>query len=93
MWLVSSSLSFAAGPPIGGLLITGFGWRAICFINVPLALCGMTLARRYATETHGARERPLDAPGRGLAVGSPAAASLTGFVVVETAVLCAWMER
>jgi DHA2 family methylenomycin A resistance protein-like MFS transporter len=68
MWLFGSSMSFAAGPLVGGLLIAGFGWRAIFFINVPLALSGMTLARLYATETRGARERPIDAPGQVLAV-------------------------
>src|ERR1700761_2501791 len=70
MWLFGSSLSFAAGPLVGGLLISGFGWRAIFFINVPLALTGMTLARLYASETHGARERPIDGPGQVLAVAS-----------------------
>jgi DHA2 family methylenomycin A resistance protein-like MFS transporter len=70
MWLFGSSMSFAAGPLIGGLLIAGFGWRAIFFINVPLALSGMTLARLYATETRGARERPIDYPGQVLAVAT-----------------------
>ncbi|HET9123330.1 MAG TPA: MFS transporter [Solirubrobacteraceae bacterium] len=67
-WMAGSSVSFAAGPLIGGVLIAAFGWRAIFFINVPLALSGIALARLYARETHAARERPIDVPGQVLAV-------------------------
>lgn len=52
---VSAGLMFfaapALGPAIGGLLISGFGWRSVFLINVPIglaALAGAVAARRPA---------------------------------------------
>ncbi|WP_294734988.1 MFS transporter [uncultured Pseudomonas sp.] len=42
-----SAMGTALGPSIGGVLIAGFGWRALFFITVPLGLLTFTLARRY----------------------------------------------
>ena len=42
-----SAIGTALGPSLGGLLISGFGWRAIFLISVPLGLATGLLARRY----------------------------------------------
>lgn len=42
-----SAMGTALGPSIGGVLIAGFGWRALFFITVPLGLLTFALARRY----------------------------------------------
>lgn len=42
-----SAIGTAMGPSLGGLLIDGFGWRAIFFITVPLGLLTLVLAHRY----------------------------------------------
>jgi MFS family permease len=42
-----SAMGTALGPSIGGVLIAGFGWRALFFITVPLGLLTVALARRY----------------------------------------------
>jgi EmrB/QacA subfamily drug resistance transporter len=41
----------ALGPAVGGLLISGFGWRSVFLINVPIglaALAGAAVARRQS---------------------------------------------
>src|SRR5215211_5257130 len=38
VWAAGSSVSFAAGPVLGGLLIEQAGWRSIFVLNLPLAL-------------------------------------------------------
>jgi len=47
LWSAIVSLSAASGPLVGGMLITGFGWRAIFWLNLPLGLLGMWLTRRH----------------------------------------------
>jgi MFS family permease len=42
-----SAVGTALGPSLGGILIAGFGWRAIFLVNVPLGLLTFVLARRY----------------------------------------------
>jgi EmrB/QacA subfamily drug resistance transporter len=41
-----SAIGTALGPSLGGVLITGLGWRAIFLVNVPLALLTFFLAHR-----------------------------------------------
>ena len=42
-----SAIGTALGPSLGGLLISGLGWRAIFLVNVPLGLLAFVLAYRY----------------------------------------------
>jgi len=42
-----SAIGTALGPSLGGVLIAGFGWRAIFFVNVPLGILAFLLAYRY----------------------------------------------
>jgi len=42
-----SAIGTALGPSLGGLLISGLGWRAIFLINVPLGTLTLLLALRY----------------------------------------------
>jgi MFS family permease len=49
-----SAMGTALGPSLGGMLIAGFGWRALFFITVPLGLLTFALARRYLrVDRHG----------------------------------------
>lgn len=41
-----SAVGTALGPSLGGLLIAGFGWRSMFFINLPLGLLTLLLAWR-----------------------------------------------
>lgn len=42
-----SAIGTAFGPSLGGILISGFGWRAIFLVNVPLGILTVLLAYRY----------------------------------------------
>ncbi|MGY0231761.1 MFS transporter [Longispora urticae] len=49
-----SAVGTALGPSLGGVLIAGFGWRALFLVNVPLGIATLLLAHRHL---------PVDRPG------------------------------
>jgi EmrB/QacA subfamily drug resistance transporter len=57
------SLGVTAGPTLGGFLTESLGWRWIFFVNVPLGLIGLLVARRLFRFGSGARTRRFDLPG------------------------------
>ncbi|MGV7209814.1 MFS transporter [Oxalobacteraceae bacterium A2-2] len=44
-WSALAGCSSSFGPLIGGILVHGFGWRSVFWINVPLGLVGVAMAR------------------------------------------------
>jgi MFS family permease len=58
------------GPPIGGFITTYASWRFIFFLNVPLAVLGLTLALLYIHLPAGEEKRPFDFPGFVLSVAT-----------------------
>jgi EmrB/QacA subfamily drug resistance transporter len=56
LWGATAGVATLVGPILGGLLVDGFGWEWIFFINVPVGLVGFALAWRLvptlATNTH-----------------------------------------
>ncbi len=61
-----SAVGTALGPTLGGVLIAGFGWRAIFLVNLPLGLAAYFLARRCLPtdrEAAPARQSGFDIPG------------------------------
>jgi DHA2 family methylenomycin A resistance protein-like MFS transporter len=63
IWAGIGSLALPAGPLLGGLLISAFGWRAIFLINVPIVTLAFVAAASIVEESTARRSRPLDAPG------------------------------
>src|SRR5215813_12426944 len=61
-WGGIGGLGAALGPLAGGALTGSVGWRAIFWLNVPLGLVLMPLARVRLAETYGPRRR-LDLAG------------------------------
>jgi EmrB/QacA subfamily drug resistance transporter len=55
-------LGLTAGPPLGGWLIAALSWRAVFFINLPIALLVVTLGGLTLPRTGGASAR-FDAAG------------------------------
>lgn len=56
-----SAIGTSLGPSFGGVLIAGFGWRAIFLINIPLGLLSFLLAQHYLPVEH--QEMKSDRPG------------------------------
>jgi MFS transporter, DHA2 family, methylenomycin A resistance protein len=82
LWTAAGSISIAAGPIVGGLLIAAFGWRSIFWVNVPLCVAGVLATLAWIDDVKPQR-RPdapahaggVDLPGQALAI-----IALTAFV-------------
>jgi MFS transporter, DHA2 family, methylenomycin A resistance protein len=66
-WGAIAGIGAAAGPIIGGLLVTAWSWRGVFFLNLPFAVAAMALTRRAVPATEP-RPRDLDLPGQLLGV-------------------------
>jgi EmrB/QacA subfamily drug resistance transporter len=74
-WAAFSALTTALGPLIGGGLVDLWSWRAIFFINVPLAAIAFGITLRHVPESRGADEgAAVDWRGGGLVTAGLAAA-------------------
>lgn len=61
-WAGAGAIAAAVGPPLGGWLVDAIGWRAIFFVNLPVALLAIGIAWRFVAES-AQGELPLDWPG------------------------------
>ena len=66
IWSGIGGLAVAMGPLVGGAIIESISWQWIFWVNVPVGLALLPLARRGLAESHGPAGR-LDLPGVGLA--------------------------
>lgn len=67
-WSGSTAMTTALGPVIGGWLIEHVSWRAVFFLNLPLALAVLLLVARYVPESRNEEEsKQLDLSGAALA--------------------------
>ncbi|SED56167.1 drug resistance transporter, EmrB/QacA subfamily [Pseudomonas mohnii] len=79
-----SAIGTAMGPSLGGLLIGGFGWRAMFLMMLPLGLVTLLLAYRYLpadqrkADTVGSGFDPLGSLLLGLTLGAYALAMTLG---------------
>jgi MFS family permease len=83
MWGGIVGLAVAAGPVVGGAVVSGIDWHWIFWLNVPLGLALMPLAWRRLTESYGPRPQ-LDLPGLALA-GAGALGVTWGLIRANTA--------
>ena len=47
-WAAAGAITTALGPPLGGWLVDAVGWRAIFYINIPIAAAALVMAYRIA---------------------------------------------
>ena len=69
-WSGLSAITTALGPVIGGWLIEHVSWRAVFFINVPLAFLVILISFRYVAENSDRDKAPIDWLGASLAAVS-----------------------
>ncbi|MBA0048472.1 MFS transporter [Mycobacterium sp. NPDC050853] len=50
----------AAGPLLGGLLVTHYGWQSIFLVNIPVGVVALVIAARHLPETRADETRPVD---------------------------------
>jgi MFS family permease len=66
-WLtVPALIGPVVGPLVGGFITTYFHWRWIFWINVPIAILGLTLVTLFIPVRSEPRPPPFDWPGFGL---------------------------
>jgi len=75
-WAGASAITTALGPAVGGFLVDSFGWRAAFWINLPLAVAVVALARAHVPESRSPSAGPLDLGGGALAVAAAALLTL-----------------
>ena len=68
VWGATGGLAAALGPSLGALLIEAFSWRAVFYVNVPVAAASLLLGTRVLTESRAGR-----ASGRVDVIGVPLA--------------------
>jgi EmrB/QacA subfamily drug resistance transporter len=51
LWGGIGALAVATGPSLGAVLITGFGWRAAFYVNLPVGLVAWFTGRRVLVES------------------------------------------
>jgi EmrB/QacA subfamily drug resistance transporter len=52
-WAGFTALTTALGPVLGGALVDVLSWRAVFFINLPLAVVALVIAQRHVPESYG----------------------------------------
>src|SRR6478735_8936801 len=70
IWSTVSSLGFAAGPLIGGVMLDHFWWGAIFLVNIPVAVVGLVAVVRLVPESRDPRGARPDLVGAVLSTPS-----------------------
>jgi EmrB/QacA subfamily drug resistance transporter len=63
IWAAVNGAASAAGPVIGGLLTSNFGWRWIYLVNLPVCAVAVLLTLRTVRESRDPSPRRIDLPG------------------------------
>ncbi|WP_107501137.1 DHA2 family efflux MFS transporter permease subunit [Streptomyces xinghaiensis] len=68
IWAAVSALGFAAGPVVGGLVLSHYWWGAIFLVNIPVVLFALAAAAVLVPETRDPAAGRPDLPGAALSV-------------------------
>jgi EmrB/QacA subfamily drug resistance transporter len=83
-WSSLTSVAAAIGPIAGGWLVQVASWRAVFFLNVPIAAAVVAIALRKVPETRNPSAKRLDVPGA-IAATVGLAALVYGLIEVPAA--------
>ncbi len=64
LWAAVFGVSMAAGPLVGGALVSAVGWRSVFWINLPVIAVALVLTALFVPESRAERPRRLDGPGQ-----------------------------
>jgi EmrB/QacA subfamily drug resistance transporter len=62
-WSTVLGIAVAAGPPVGGIITSSFGWRWAFLVNVPIGIALIVLAFTAVHESRDPEARRLDVAG------------------------------
>ncbi|WP_163510038.1 MFS transporter [Fodinicola acaciae] len=82
VWTATGGAAMAAGPLVGGLLTSTFGWRSAFYVNAPIGIAGLLAMAR--TPRSAARPVPFDLPGQLSAVVGMAAVT---YAVIQRSIV------
>jgi len=68
VWGSVVGITVAAGPVLGGVLVSAIGWRSVFWVNVPVGIAAIWLTQRFVPESRADRPRAFDPYGQGLIV-------------------------
>ncbi len=89
IWAAIGGVAAAAGPILGGILTTAFGWRAIFFVNIPVGVLGILLTLKYVPNPISQGKSSFDFLGQILGIISIAALA---FSLIEAGKL-GWLAQ
>lgn len=64
VWAAAIGISMALGPVVGGTLVSGIGWEAIFWLNVPICVLAIVLTAVFVPESKAPRARRPDPLGQ-----------------------------
>ena len=68
VWGSVVGVSLAAGPVLGGVLVSAIGWRSIFWLNVRVGALAVALTMRFVPESRAERPRRVDPVGQVLVI-------------------------
>jgi EmrB/QacA subfamily drug resistance transporter len=68
VWGSAAGAGQALGPVLGGILVSGVGWRSVFWVNIVIALAAIALTQRFVPESKATRARSLDPIGQVLII-------------------------
>ncbi|MGP7999826.1 MAG: MFS transporter [Streptosporangiaceae bacterium] len=66
IWGAVTGIATAAGPVLGGLITTGWDWRGIFLVNIPIGIFALAVTLWRVEESRSAQPTPPDWAGFGL---------------------------